>query len=480
MKITQNYIAGAWATPSRADSAQVHDANTGRVLGSAPLSTAQDVASAVDAAAAAQPAWWAMGPAQRARFLRAIAEGLRASKSELGDSIAREVGAVQSMAAGPQTDVPIASFEHTAQVLDEYVWDETLGTNLITREPFGVVGVITAWNFPLHLVTVKVASAIAAGNTVVIKPSEVAPLTAGIFATIVNEAGVPPGVINIVFGDGPTAGEALVEHPGVSMISFTGSTRAGRRISELGSKRILKCALELGGKSPLLITEDAPLEEAVRFGVADLLLNNGQRCDGLTRMIVPHGKLAEAEQIAAEALRAAIPGDSRDAHTVLGPLASQAQLDRVRGYIRSGIEEGARLVTGGIEPPQETAQYREGYFVRPTLFSDTTPNMRIVREEIFGPVLTMQAAGGLEDAIRLANDTDYGLHAAVFAAETDHALEIGRQLHAGMVTVNGGAMDLRAPFGGYKQSGIGREFGVFGFEEFLETKALRRPDKARR
>lgn len=475
MNVTQNYIDGRWVAPSTDAVSEVRDSNTDAAIGSAPLSAAADVDAAVAAAKRAQPDWWAIGPVARAEHLRRIADELERRSEELAQLIAREVGSSLDMARGSQTMAPVISFRIAADEAESFSYDEELGDNIITREPYGVVGAITAWNFPLHLVTVKAAFAIAAGNTVVVKPSEVAPLTAAVLAEILDTAGLPPGVINIVFGDGPTVGEAIVTHPDVRLVTFTGSTRAGRRIGELAAQRVVKCTLELGGKSPLVIAPDAPFEEAVRFGVADLLLNNGQRCDGLTRMIVPEDRIDEVERIAAEAMSEMAVGDSRAENTGIGPLASRAQQERVLGYIRSGIEEGAKVVLGGTDAPEVDAETADGYFIRPTVFSRTTPEMRIVREEIFGPVLSIQTYSDLDEAMRLANDTEYGLHAAVYAGSDAEALKLGRGLEAGMVTVNGGGMDMRAPFGGYKQSGLGREFGGFGFEEFLEVKALRLP-----
>ncbi|GAA0492073.1 aldehyde dehydrogenase family protein [Microbacterium aurantiacum] len=475
LDITHNYIGGVWIAPSTATTADVFDSNTGEVMGSAPLSDGRDVERAVAAAENALEGWRNVSGRDRAQYLRAIARELEARHDQMASLIAREVGANAAISAGSQTLTPVMSFDIAADIAETYAFTESLGDNLIVREPIGVVGAITAWNFPLHLVTVKAAFAIAAGNTVVVKPSEVAPLTAAVFAEVLHTAGLPAGVINVVFGNGPDVGEPLVAHPTVRMISFTGSTRAGRRIGELAAQKVAKVALELGGKSPLVILPDAPFEEAVRFGVEDLLLNNGQRCDGYTRMIVPRDRLGEVEKLAADMMSTRRVGPSSSEQNEIGPLASQAQKDRVRSYIETGIHEGAKLVVGGPEDPELTEENRGGYFVRPTVFSEVTPEMTIAREEIFGPVLSIQAYDDVEDAVRLANDTEYGLAAAVYSGDRDWALAVASRIEAGMISVNGGGMDIRAPFGGYKQSGLGREFGHFGFEEFLEVKAVRLP-----
>jgi len=473
--VPANYIDGEWTAPSTIARAEVYDSNTGSVIGSAPLSSSTDVDSAVVAAKRAQPLWWALTGAQRAEHLRRVARELEARHDRLTQLITMEVGANQEIASGSQTMTPVMSFDIAADLAETYDFVEVLGDNRIVREPVGVVGAITAWNFPLHLVTVKAAFAIAAGNTVVVKPSEIAPLTAAVFAEALAAAELPAGVINIVFGDGAGVGEAIVAHPDVRMISFTGSTRAGRRIGEVAAQKVAKVALELGGKSPLVVLPGAPLDEAVRFGVNDILLNNGQRCDGFTRLVVPRADLAEVERIAGEAMAERVVGASSDPANQVGPLASKAQQERVLGFIDAGVREGAKLVVGGPGAPELPEENRSGYFIRPTVFSEVTPEMTIAREEIFGPVLSIQAYDDVEEAVQIANDTEYGLAAGVFGKDDESALEVAARLEAGMVTVNGGAMDILAPFGGYKQSGIGREFGRYGFEEFLEVKAVRLP-----
>jgi aldehyde dehydrogenase (NAD+) len=332
-----------------------------------------------------------------------------------------------------------------------------------------VVGAITPWNYPLHQICAKVAPALAAGCTVVVKPSEVAPLNAFLLADLLDELGLPPGVFNLITGLGPVVGEAMAAHPGIDMISFTGSTGAGRRVSEVASGTIKRVALELGGKSPNVILDDAPLQDAITDGVSKCYLNSGQTCSALTRMLVPRERLGEAEQIAAAVAAHFAPGDPFDPETTLGPLVSDAQRERVRSYIRKGQEEGAKLVAGGAEPPEGLER---GFFVRPTVFSEVTPDMTIAQEEIFGPVLAIMPYDDEDDAVRIANDTVYGLAGGVWSADEERAKQVARRIRTGQVEINGGAFNPLAPFGGYKQSGHGRELGHFGLEEFLQVKSL--------
>jgi acyl-CoA reductase-like NAD-dependent aldehyde dehydrogenase len=334
-----------------------------------------------------------------------------------------------------------------------------------------VVGAITPWNYPLHQIAAKVAPALAVGCTVVLKPSEVAPLNAFILAEILDEVGLPAGVFNLVTGVGPVVGEAIASHPLVDMVSFTGSTRAGKRVMQLAAESVKRVALELGGKSPNVILEDADLDAAIPAGVAAAYMNSGQTCSALTRMIVPRSRLAEVEALAVKTAETYTTGDPFDASTRLGPLVSATQRERVRGYIHKGVDEGAKLLTGGPESPDGLDT---GFFVRPTVFSDVTTDMTIAQEEIFGPVLSIMPYDTEEEAIRIANDTVYGLAGGVWAGDKAHAESVARQVRAGQVEVNGGGFNAAAPFGGYKQSGIGRELGRFGLEEFLEVKSLQR------
>jgi acyl-CoA reductase-like NAD-dependent aldehyde dehydrogenase len=388
---------------------------------------------------------------------------------DIATVIAQEVGMPINLAMIIQAGLPILTFGSMGDLLDSFEFEERIGNSLVVREPVGVVGAITPWNYPLHQVAAKVAPALAAGCTVVVKPSEVAPGSAFILAEVIDGAGLPPGVFNLVTGVGPVAGEALAGHRDVDMVSFTGSGRAGRRVTELAAASVKRVALELGGKSPNVILDDADLAHAVRDGMAKAFINSGQTCSALTRMIVPRSRLDEVERLAVEAAASYTPGDPMTPGTRLGPLASAAQLARVRGYIQAGLDGGARLLCGGLEPPEGLEQ---GYFVRPTVFSDVDPDSVIAQEEIFGPVLAILAYDTEDQAVEIANDTVYGLAAGVWAGDQDRALAVARRLRAGQVEVNGGSFNPLAPFGGYKQSGNGRELGRFGFEEFLEVKSM--------
>jgi aldehyde dehydrogenase (NAD+) len=368
-----------------------------------------------------------------------------------------------------QAGLPTLSFGAAAQTARSYVFENRAGNSIIVKEPVGVVGCITPWNYPLHQVAAKVAPALAAGCTVVLKPSEVAPLSAFILAEIVHSVGLPPGVFNLVSGDGATVGAAIAGHPEIDMISFTGSTRAGKRVSEIASKTVKRVALELGGKSPNVILDDADLEKAVKGGVQNCYMNSGQTCSAWTRMLVPKAKHDQAVALAKKAAESFTLGAPLDAGARLGPLVSKTQQERVRTYIKKGVGEGATLVTGGPEQPEA---FPKGYFVKPTVFANVKNSMTIAQEEIFGPVLCIIPYENEEDAIRIANDTVYGLAGGVWSGDVEHAKRVARRIRAGQVDINGGSFNPMAPFGGYKQSGHGRELGAFGFEEFLEIKSL--------
>ncbi|HKN38885.1 MAG TPA: aldehyde dehydrogenase family protein [Acidimicrobiia bacterium] len=465
------YIDGAWVPSGGTGTIDVHGAATEEVVGRIPDGVAADVDRAVAAARAAFPAWSATAPEERAKHLTRIQEGLAARQAELAELIATEVGMPLKLAAMIQVGLPVAQVGNYAQILREFRFEEEVGNSLVVKEPIVVVGAITPWNYPLNQIVAKVAPALAAGCTVVLKPSEVAPLNAFVLAEVIDDAGLPAGVFNLVSGVGPVVGEAIAAHPDVDMVSFTGSTRARKRVAELAAAIVKRVALELGGKSANVILPDADLEKAVAAGVTNCYLNSGQTCTALTRMLVPRDRLAEAERIAAAKAERYRVGDPLAEGTNLGPLISDAQRDRVRGYIRQGVAEGAKLVTGGAEPPEGLER---GYFVRPTVFSEVTPGMTIAQEEIFGPVLSILPYDTEDEAVEIANGTIYGLAGGVWSGDPTHAEQVARRLRTGQVDINGGMFNPLAPFGGYKQSGVGRENGRLGFEEFLETKSLQR------
>lgn len=371
-----------------------------------------------------------------------------------------------------QVGLPATTFASMPGLLRDTLFVEETGNSLITREPVGVVACITPWNYPLHQIAAKVAPALAAGCTVILKPSEVAPLCAFLLADIIDQAGLPKGSFNLVSGQGSVVGERMASHPDVDMVSFTGSTRAGRRVSELAARTVKRVAMELGGKSPNVILDDADFGRAVTDGVSKCFINSGQTCSALTRMIVPRSRLGEVEELARAAAASWIPGDPLVKGTTLGPLVSAEQRETVRDYINKGIEEGAQLIAGGAQPPDGL---EKGYFVQPTVFSKVRSDMTIAQEEIFGPVLAILPYEDEEDAVRIANDTMYGLAGGVWSGSLEHAKEVARRLRTGQVEINGGAFNPLAPFGGYKQSGHGRELGKYGLEEFFEIKALQLP-----
>jgi len=463
------YVNGEWVEPAGKGMLDVINSTTEEVMGRVPEGAAEDINRAVAAARAAFDSWSATPAAERAGFLQKIAGGLVARQNEIAAIIASEVGMPLPLATMVQAGMPAMVMGSYAKLLGEYSFEEQIGNSLVVKEPVGVIGCITPWNYPLHQVVAKVAPALAAGCTVVLKPSEVAPLTAFILAEIVDDAGLPAGVFNLVTGLGPIVGEALASHPEVDMISFTGSTRAGKRVSELAAQTVKRVALELGGKSANIILDDADLEKAVRGGVSNCYFNSGQTCSAHTRMLVPRERHDEAVLIAKEAAESFTVGDPREGKAKLGPLVSEVQRDRVRSYIKKGIEEGATLVTGGAEAPEGLDK---GYFVRPTVFANVRNDMTIAREEIFGPVLTIIPYEDEDDAVRIANDTVYGLAGGVWSSDIERAKRVARRLRTGQVDINGGKFNVFAPFGGYKQSGHGREMGKYGLEEFLETKSL--------
>ncbi|WP_029719949.1 aldehyde dehydrogenase family protein [Saccharopolyspora rectivirgula] len=444
---------------------------TEEVIASVPAGTPADVDAAVAAARSAFEQWAATPLERRIEVARRISEGIAQRRDEIAATVTAEMGSPIKFATQVHASVPAATSAGIVEVLESgFPWSEEVGNSLVVREPVGVVAAITPWNYPLHQVVAKVVPALAAGCTVVLKPSEIAPLTAQLFASVLAEAGVPDGVFNLVHGTGPEVGEALAAHPDVDMVSFTGSTRAGRRVSEVASQTIKRVALELGGKSANIILDDADLVKAVKLGVAGCFSNGGQSCNALSRMLVPESHYEQALELAAAAVAKYNVGDPTDETTRIGPMVSAAQRDRVVGYIHKGIEEGAKLVVGGPERPEGIER---GYFVQPTLFADVEPEMTIAQEEIFGPVLSVLPYSDEDEAVRIANATNYGLAGAVFGSD-ERALAVAKRMRTGQVDVNGGRVNPKAPFGGYKQSGNGREFGRYGLEEFLEIKSIQR------
>ncbi len=466
------YVGGEWIASTGHGSIAVVNPATEEEVASVPDGTVEDVDTAVRAARRAFPAWSALPVAERTRFLAALRDGVAARQAELAETITAEMGAPVKVATHVQTGLPLqvlASYLDLAGTIDA---TETIGNSMVVHEPVGVVAAITPWNYPLHQTIAKLAPALLAGCTVVHKPSEVAPLSAHILAEIAESIGLPAGVYNLVSGTGAVVGEALASHPDVDMVSFTGSTRAGRRVSELASATVKRVALELGGKSANVILDDADIAAAVKVGVANCFLNSGQTCTAWTRMLAPASRYDEVVGLAAETAAAYTVGDPTDPATRLGPLANAALRDRVLGYVDRGAAEGARLVTGGRHG---TGLPECGYYVAPTVFADVAADATIAQEEIFGPVLSIIRCADEEDAVRIANSTQYGLAGAVWSADVDHAVAVGRRLRTGQVDINGARFNPSAPFGGYKQSGNGRELGRHGLEEFLLVKSMQLP-----
>ncbi len=463
------YINGEWVPATSGETLDVTTSGTGELYATIPAGTVEEANLAVEAAASAFEAWSNTSPKERGEYLMRISEMLAERGDDIALAIANEVGMPLMLSKGIQVGLPTITFSDNAQRAMEFVWEEEVGNSTLVREPVGVVAAITPWNYPLHQIANKVAAALAAGCTVVLKPSEVAPINAFLFADIVHDVGLPRGVFNMVSGVGPVVGEAIVAHPKTDMVSFTGSTRAGKRVMELASQMVKRVSLELGGKSANIILEDADLSKAVGDGVFKCYLNSGQTCSALTRMLVPRSKLSEVEDLAVAASAGLMPADPITGESLIGPLVSAAQQQRVRDYINKGVKEGARIITGGAAAPDGL---EKGYYVAPTVFSDVRNDMTIAQEEIFGPVLCIIPYDSEDEAIALANDSNYGLAGGVWAGTDEKAFEVARKLRTGQVEINGGAFNVVAPFGGYKQSGIGRELGKYGFEEFLEVKAI--------
>ncbi|MEV0160153.1 aldehyde dehydrogenase family protein [Nonomuraea fuscirosea] len=463
----QLYIDGSWTASASDDSIEVVNPATEEIIDRVPAGVPDDVEAAAGAAARAFPEWSATASTERAKLLADAAELLKQRSEEVAGIIATDMGAPLAFALRVQTLMPVSVLTSYAALAAEYPREARVGNSLVVKEPIGVVAAITPWNYPLHQIVCKVAPALAAGCTVVLKPSEVAPLAAYALAEIFHEVGLPPGVFNLVSGRGPVVGEAMASHPAVDMVSFTGSTAAGRRVAALAAESVKRVALELGGKSANVILPDADLALAVKVGVANCFVNAGQTCSAQTRMLVQRDQYDEAVHLAVQAARGYRVGDPFDDSTKIGPLVSAAQRDRVVHYINRGQEEGARLVAGGTERPHE-----RGYYVEPTVFAAVEPGMTIEQEEIFGPVLSLIPYTSEDKAVEIANGTRYGLAGAVWAGTEERALDVARRLRTGQVAVNGGRFNPMAPFGGYKQSGVGRELGEQGLEEYLEVKSL--------
>ena len=467
---TNHYINGQWVKAKSDKVFEVHDSTSEEVFASVPQGTKAEAEQAVLAARAAFDSWSQLPVETRCVFIDKIVQGLKDRTDEMGTAIAREVGMPIKLAKMIQVGGPVFNWGNAAKVARRFVWEEQVGNSLVVREPIGVVGCITPWNFPLNQITLKVAPALAAGCTVVLKPSEIAPVNAMILAEIIHASGLPAGVFNLVNGTGPEVGEVLASHPEVDMVSFTGSTRAGKRVGELASQSIKRVALELGGKSASVVLEDADLAAAVKGSVSACMLNSGQTCSAHTRMLVPESRYEEAKALAQTAIAKLTLGPSLDENTRLGPLVSAAQRDRVVHFIEQGIKEGAEVVAGGPQKPS----FDKGYFVHPTILRVKATDT-LAKEEIFGPVLVIITYKDEQEAIRIANDSIYGLGGGVWSADQDHAIAVARRIRTGQVDINGSPFNSNAPFGGYKQSGNGRENGKFGFEEFLEFKALQLP-----
>ena len=462
------FINGEWVPSSGRDTIAVVNPATEEPIAEVIRGTAEDVDRAARAAAEAFPAWSRTPVEERAKLLRRLADLIEGRADEITRLIISEVGQPIAFAADAQSAVAVRDLRNFADSLDTVLWQEHVENFVVRREPAGVVGAITAWNGPLRSICLKAGAALAAGCTVVLKPSEVAPLSAYIFASLVKEAEIPPGVFNLVSGTGPEVGEAIASHPLVDVVSLTGSVGAGSRVMELASASIKRVALELGGKSANIILDDADLELAVTVGMDDAFRNSGQVCGGLSRMLVPRDRMAEAEAIAVRKAESFVVGDPLDPATTLGPVISERQRDNIQAYIRSAQADGVRMLTGGPETP---AGLERGYYVRPTVFSGDN-HLRIAREEIFGPVLVMIPFDGEDDAIAIANDSAYGLAGAIWSGTPERARDVAARLRTGRIRINGTPINMKAPHGGFKKSGIGREMGRYGIEEFLEYKSV--------
>ena len=466
----KHYYDGAWQAPGSTETTAVISSATEAEVARVPRGTADDVDKAVKAARRGFEAWSRVAVEDRAQWLEKLAAAMKTRVPQLAEAISHEVGTSLGYATKVQVEFPIMMIGMNAKFIRETKLEEELGNSLIIKEPIGVVGCITPWNYPLHQIVCKIAPALAAGCTVVLKPADMAPLSAFMLAEAAHEIGLPAGVLNIVSGSGRIVGEAIVAHPDVDMVSFTGSLQAGRRIASVAGDGIKKVCLELGGKSAFVVLDDAPFDKAIAAGVNNCMQNSGQTCSAWTRMLVPRSRHDEAVELAKAQLAKLTLGDPFDKNTRLGPLASAEQRDSVLGFIEQGKKEGATLVAGGGRP----AEPAKGFYVEPTIFANVNNSMAIAQEEIFGPVLTIIPYDTEADAVAIANDSPYGLSGGVWAGTPERALSVAKQLRTGQVDINGGRFNALAPFGGYKKSGIGREIGPLALEEFFQLKSIQR------
>lgn len=465
----QHYIDGRWQAAAGNGTIAVHDPATGEAFAEVPAGTSVEVDAAVAAARSAFSSYSATSLEDRLSLLRRIVEVYRGRSDEIATILSREMGTPISLARSLQAPRGADHFEATIEALEKFPFEERVGNGLVIHEPIGVVGLITPWNWPLNQIAVKIAPALATGCTIVFKPSEVAPLNAIILAEILEEADVPAGVFNMIHGDGAGVGRPMARHPGIDMISFTGSTRAGISVSVDAAPTVKRVALELGGKSANILMPDADFDTVVRRGMISMCTNAGQSCNAPSRMLVPEDRYEQVARILEETARTVPIGLPSDPGTVLGPVANAAQFERIQDFITGAIKEGAELICGGTGHPEG---FNAGYFVRPTAFGRVTQDMTIARDEVFGPVLAVQTYRSVDEAIAIANDSEYGLAAYVQGQDRHAALQVARRLRTGMVSINYPSQNLQAPFGGYKKSGNGREYGRFGIAEFLETKAV--------
>jgi aldehyde dehydrogenase (NAD+) len=462
----QFYIDGQWVDPIRPNSLDVDDPTTEEVSGRIALGSSADVDVAVQAARRAFATWSQTTREQRLEVLSAIMTEYQKRAGDLADAVHEEMGAPTSLAAGPQVNLGLGHLSTAIDALKNFAFEEQHGSTLVVKEPIGVCGLITPWNWPINQIACKVFPALATGCTMVLKPSEVAPYSAQIFTEILDAAGVPAGVYNLVYGDGPGVGAALSSHPDIDMVSFTGSTRAGVDVAKNAAATVKRVTQELGGKSPNIVLDDDDFAKSVAAGTSVMMMNSGQSCNAPSRMLVPTARMDEAVAVARETASAVKVGDPNDKKAI-GPVASRAQFEKIQGLLQKGIDEGATLVVGG---PGRPDGIETGYYVKPTVFANVTNDMTIAREEIFGPVLCILGYDDLDQALEIANDTDYGLAGYVSGADLEQARSVARRIRAGSVAINHG-FDMNAPFGGYKRSGNGREWGQFGFDEYLEIKA---------